>query len=150
MKRKFTILEVMIVLAILLTVLLGAWQYARAQTAYEKVDKDSDVPIHYDWGGKDVNGEDVPVIVAEFVLRADPPANPPAPPFRILTTMAPVVGTNTHVARQLFSGTLVGQYLMTVRVQSDAGAFSMESNIVPIEVTAKKPAAPLRLRVGGQ
>ena len=151
--RKIIAAEAMVYVVIILT-LLGAlfiWkaQEAEGQTLYEKIDKDSDVEILYDWEGKDVNGDPVPVVLAEFVLRVDPPAIPPAPPLRILTTMAPVVGTNTHVARQLFNGTQVGLYLMSVRVQSDAGAFSAESNIVPIEVTAKKPAAPLRLRVGG-
>ena len=149
MKQKFTALELLIVLAILLTVMLGAWQYASA-AKHARIDKDSDVELQFDWGGKDVNGQDVTVVVAEFVLRADPPGSPPLPAVRILTTMAPVVGTNTHIARQIFVGTVIGEYLMTVRVKSDSGAFSAESNILPIEITAKKPAAPLRLRVGGR
>jgi hypothetical protein len=137
-------------LAVALTVFLGCWQHFAYAAEHAKIDKDSDVELLFDWEGKDVNGQDVVVVVAEFVLRADPPASPPLPPVRILTTMAPVVGTNTHIARQLFVDTVVGEYLMTVRVKSDAGAFSSESNILPIEITAKKPAAPLRLRVGGR
>lgn len=137
-------------LALALVVFLGCWQYKLAHAVeHIKVDKDSDIPISFEWGGRDIHGDAVVVVVAEFVLRPDPPASPPAPPFRILTTMAPVVGTNEYIARSLFIGTIPGEYLMTVRVQSNSGSFSGESNIVMLEVTAKKPAAPLRLRVGG-
>ena len=137
-------------LAIALVAFLGCWQYKLAHAAeHVKVDKDSDIPIRFDWQGRDIHGQPVVVVVAEFTLRHDPPSSPPLAPVRILTTMAPVVGTNTHVARQLFINMVVGEYLMTVRVKSDAGSFSSDSNIVPIEITAKKPAAPLRLRVGG-
>ena len=76
-------------LAAALTAFLGCWQYASAQTSPVKMDKDSDVPIAFDWDGLDVNGDPVPVVVAEFVLRTEPPGTPPLPPFRILTTMAP-------------------------------------------------------------
>ena len=137
-------------LACLLIVFLGCWQYRIAHAVeHIRVDKDSDIPIAFDWGGKDIHGAPVVIVVAEFILRPDPPGSPPVPPFRILTTMVPVVGTNTYIARQLFLTTMVGEYLMTVRVKSDSGSFSSESNTVLLELTAKKPAAPLRLRVGG-
>ena len=137
-------------LAGLLIVFLGCWQYRLAHAIeHIKIDKDSDIPIRFDWGGRDIHGDPVVVVVAEFVLRHDPPSSPPAPPLRILTTMVPVVGANTYIARQLFLTTTAGVYLMTVRVKSEGGSFSGESNILMLELTAKKPAAPLRLRAGG-
>ena len=140
---------VVIVLTLLGALFVWRAQEAEGQTAYVKIDKDSDIPIDFDHTLLDITGVPVVVNAAEFIFRIDPPPTDPTPPGRSLILRTIVSGENRFISREVFVSIPIGTYMMSARVQSEAGAFSDESNQIPIEVTAKKPSAPLRLRAGG-
>ena len=117
------------------------------QTVYETVDKnDPDDELAFDWGGKDVEGNDTELEYAEFVFYNDPPASPPRPPLRLPTAGVVKVGTNAYLVRLLLATVTPGTYKVHVRAKGKNGLFGDEGNALFLEVVSKKPDVLRRLR----